>query len=121
MSFIFKKTGTVSNDVRLAFQTNGSNVDYYVDNVSIKEVSVIGINDASDDSTLYTNPTMSPSIVTLTGQYCDIDNNTISGSITLAPYASKILLSCFSNNDYACNNHETHDSAPSECTTIDDE
>ena len=47
-------------------------------------------------------------------KYCDVDNNTLEGTFTLQPYSSKILLSCFNNNDGYCNNKETSTTAPGE-------
>lgn len=116
LSFIFTQPVSVTNDARVDFTTDGANVDYSLDNISIRDVSAF-TNTVSDDFSLRTNPTPDAVSVDLgSAKYCGIDNVAVSGSFTLAPFASKILLACFNNNDRVCNNHETFATAPLDCT-----
>jgi hypothetical protein len=48
---------------------------------------------------------------------CDLNWNVVS-SINLEPFESIVLLSCFCNNDVACNNRETIATCPADCTEI---
>lgn len=118
VSFTFKASKTLSN-ARIDFSTGVA--DYYIDNVSIRPVSLFK-NNTSDDGVIYINKTLSNSTVNLgVNKYCSLNNSAVPGSFILSSFSSKVLLSCFNNNDRTCNNHETHDSAPLDCTGVNDE
>lgn len=64
----------------------------YVDNVNIYKVAVEKI-DSTQMSKLFINPTASTSSQSLNGiTYKDLDGNVVTGSITLQPFSSKILI-----------------------------
>ena len=117
IAFVFMSTTAVTN-AQIAIGSLAADSLYYIDNISVKEVTAT-YNDASDDMAIYYNETTVSKVVDLAGkQYCDVNNNVISGSITLTPYTSKIVLSCFNNNDGVCNNRETSETAPNEGCSI---
>jgi len=89
---------------------------YATSSSSTASSTIFVYNDPSDDAIIHYNETKTIKTIDLGGnKYCDVDNNTVEGAITLNPYSSKILLSCFNNNDFVCNNKESHDTAPNDC------
>ncbi len=120
-SFITDKKQTIrylytapvsQSNTTLTFYSNTAN--YYLNDVAIRPV-VATIHSSADDSILYTNSTFVDSTINLQEKYCDLDNNIISGNLTLAPFSSKILIKCFNNHDNVCNNRETNATTPSDC------
>lgn len=113
--FVFVFVATKSATARVDFGFSQSATQFSVDDVSLREVTV-SRNDTADDARIVVNDTATQSAVDLAGaQYCDVDGAVVGGQVTLAPYSSKILLSCFCNNDYQCNNRETATSCPNDC------
>jgi hypothetical protein len=106
-----------STDVRLAFgdgTTDGATYD--IDNVSMREASQVITNDPVDDSRIVFNAAPEAGVIDLGAtSYCDVTNQVISGSLSLGPFESRILLSCFCNNDGTCNNKETSQSCSGDC------
>ena len=96
VSYLFTAPVTQS-DTTLTFYSNTA--DYYLNNVSIRPADVT-IHSPADDSVLFTNSTFADSTISLDQKYCDLDNNLVSGNLTLAPFSSKILLK-------RCNSSET--------------
>jgi hypothetical protein len=102
---------------RFSFSARGSGaVTYWLDNVSVQEVTDLVVNDPADDSRLVvhagsTNVTLGLGVP----GYCDLENTPLGSDVTLAPFTSRILLACFCNRDGACNNHERTDTCPEDC------
>jgi hypothetical protein len=113
--FVFVFVATQSATARLDLGFSSSGTQFSLDDVSVREVDVFK-NDPADDSRILLNPTGEQLSVDLQGvQYCDVDNAVVAGPAVLPPYSSKILLSCFCNRDYQCNNKETVASCPQDC------
>ncbi|MBI5534770.1 MAG: right-handed parallel beta-helix repeat-containing protein [Deltaproteobacteria bacterium] len=113
--FTFVFVATKSATARLDFGFSKSGTQFSLDDVSVREVTV-SHNDPADDSRIIVNPTAADATTDLQGvQYCDVDGATVSGQVVLKPYTSMILLSCFCNNDYQCNNKETAATCPQDC------
>ena len=116
LTFTFTASQSLS-DARIDFVTSEANTHYWIDNVSLKEVSLV-TNDPADDMVLHYNPTQTSRTISLPAQqYVDVNNQAVSGSFTLPPYSSKILLATYNNNDRVCNNRETNQTAPNDCPT----
>jgi hypothetical protein len=112
-TFVFVATKSATARLDLGFSKSGT--QFSLDDVSVREVTV-SHNDPSDDSRIIVNPTAVDMTTDLQGvQYCDVDGATVSGQVVLTPYTSKILVSCFCNKDYQCNNKETAASCPQDC------
>ena len=91
-------------------------VTYDIDSVSIREASDVVMNDPADDSRIVFNASAVEQIIDLgDGSFCDVADEIVSGTLTLAPFESRILLACFCNLDGSCNNHETAQSCPGDC------
>lgn len=119
-SFVFTSEVTIPN-ARIDFVTDAADTNYFLDNVVIREVTA-EFNDTTDDTAIRTNQTSSSSTITLgSSRYCGLDNRDAGSSFSLAAYGARVLLSCFDNADGACNNHETHGTAPDECGGVGDE
>lgn len=100
----------------LMFNIDTNSADYNIDNVSIRPVT---LHDHSRDSSIYFNTLQHDVTINLAEiDYCDTDNNVVSGGITLAPFTAKVLLHCFNNQDGVCNNRESHTSSPLDCQDI---
>lgn len=66
---------------------------YWLDNVTFAPVEAT-LNDASQQSVLFINPTAEPKTIALkNGHYLDLKGNSVTGSTTLAPFTSQILVS----------------------------
>jgi parallel beta-helix repeat protein len=112
--FVFVFAATSSATVRLDFGWNAT-TQFSVDDVSVREVDIFS-NDPADDSRILLNPSDTELSVELQGvQYCDVDNEVVAGTAVLPAHSSKILLSCFCNKDYQCNNKETSATCPQDC------
>jgi len=89
------------------------------DNTSRYLSDIFGIsiyNNFSDDYELLINTEHEDKEFILDKDMCDLDNNVVLGSVNLEPFESRVLYSCFCNNDVACNNRETIESCPADCT-----
>jgi len=63
-----------------------------LDNLSFEPVDAV-LNDATRQSVLFTNPTENDKTISLEGTtYRDLSGKTVTGSITLAPFSSQILI-----------------------------
>ncbi|MFH1262863.1 MAG: right-handed parallel beta-helix repeat-containing protein [Pseudomonadota bacterium] len=113
-AFIVKSAQTLQ--ARLQFQSGPTTgVDYYFDNVTLKEASDITYNETWDDSRILFNASSVERTLPLGEPYCDLQGNVVSGSVPLGAFESQVLLSCFCNRDGGCNNRETKDTCPSDC------
>ena len=65
----------------------------WLDNVSFEPIEVGNFNDATQRAQLFTNPTENPSTISLgAATYRDLEGQPVSGSLTLAPFTSQILV-----------------------------
>ncbi|HEC84294.1 MAG TPA: right-handed parallel beta-helix repeat-containing protein [Thioploca sp.] len=79
---------------KMLFTTQNYDADtFWLDNVTFELVDAT-LNDATQKSVLFTNMTAeNPKTISLEGQtYLDLDGNTVTGSIALAPFSSQILI-----------------------------
>ena len=106
-----------STQVRVRFASGPTDgVTYDIDNVSLREASDIVTNDPSDDSRIVFNAAAQQQAIDLgQGSYCDLAGNVVTGTVTLGPFESQILLTCFCNHDGSCNNRETAQTCASDC------
>ena len=66
--------------------------NYWLDNVTFEPVDAT-LYDATKKSVLFTNPTANAKTISLEGKsYWDLNGNTVTDSITLAPFTSQILI-----------------------------
>ncbi len=66
--------------------------NYWLDNVVIEPVDATW-NDPKKQSVLFTNTSAEPKTINLQGTtYLDLDGNTVTGSLTLEPFTSQILI-----------------------------
>jgi parallel beta-helix repeat protein len=79
------------NNASLYFEVNNQNVGFWLDNIELNEVNVT-MNNPDDYIRFEYNPTQSSKTVALSGNYLDAKNTVYSGSVTLAPYSSVILM-----------------------------
>jgi parallel beta-helix repeat protein len=76
----------------LFITTQDSANTYWLDDVYFEQVTVT-LNDATQQSPLFMNPTAQPKTMSLGGTtYYDLDGNEVTGSITLDPFSSQILV-----------------------------
>ncbi|MGB9773467.1 MAG: T9SS type A sorting domain-containing protein, partial [Bacteroidota bacterium] len=76
----------------LTLQFNAPSGTYYIDNVSILQVSVSWI-DPESVFPIFINETSSPAMINLpSGTYLDLDSNLVGPSIILPPFSSMILV-----------------------------
>jgi parallel beta-helix repeat protein len=108
-------TGTQNSSGRLDFQLHQNDTAFWIDNIYITEVNDIAYNDESDDFLMLYNEERADKTFTLSQDYTDIYGTKVSGSVTLTPYTSQLLLAMYCNNDYVCNNLETYSSCPNDC------
>jgi hypothetical protein len=89
-----------------------------LDNVSLRVAESATPNDRSDDSRLIWNATAAPRNVEIGAeQWCDLaTGEPLASTVTLPAFSSQILLGCFCNRDGACNNRESAQSCPEDCT-----
>jgi parallel beta-helix repeat protein len=109
-------TGEFNLSSRLDFQMHQANTTIWLDDVYLTEINSIVYNDKSDDFLLLYNNEVETQTFTLSQDYTDIYGTKVSGSVTLAPYTSQLLLAGYCNNDYVCNNLETYSTCPNDCT-----
>ncbi|NJO17901.1 MAG: right-handed parallel beta-helix repeat-containing protein, partial [Thioploca sp.] len=65
----------------------------WLDNVSFEPIEAGNFNDATQRAQLFTNPTASPSTISLgAATYRNLEGQPVSGSLTLAPFTSQILV-----------------------------
>ncbi|MFT4304919.1 MAG: LamG-like jellyroll fold domain-containing protein, partial [Candidatus Woesearchaeota archaeon] len=111
-SFLFTGTEDIHN-ARIYIHTR--NTTLFIDDISLRKVEAY-YNDVEDDFLLLVNrDRYNEKTFVLDQIYCDIDNNDVSGSITLEPFSAKVLLACYCNNDGVCNNKETYLTCPNDC------
>lgn len=93
-SFVFR-ADTNDASMRVAINLWMPDSLVYIDNVYLYEVSTQRI-DSTVTNKLFTNTTIAAQVVSLGGiTYKDLDGSLVTGSITLQPYSSRILI-----NDY---------------------
>lgn len=86
--FTASESGT---DAVVMFQIDGEGPTFWLDNIRLQEGVPIQ-NNPDDFIKLFYNPTLKDSVITLTDVYRDVKNQAYSGSFTLKPYTSVILL-----------------------------
>jgi parallel beta-helix repeat protein len=85
-------TPTYSNGAaRVNFYVNNSSPDYWLDNVKLYKVNTT-YDDPLKRNLIFINSTNASKTFPLPQTLYDLDNNAVSGSITLTPYTSKILV-----------------------------
>lgn len=88
--FLFKVASTQSS-AAIQFYIPSVDSTLWLDNIQLHEVTATMTN--PDDSIRFEyNATQSPRSFTLSGSYVDVKNNPYSGTVTLQPYTSIILL-----------------------------
>lgn len=87
---IFKPTYT-TNPARVNFYVNEESPDYWLDNIKLFKVKA-DYDDPLQHNFIFINSTNQTKTIPLNKTYVDVDNNTASGSITLQPFSSKILI-----------------------------
>lgn len=65
--------------------------NYSLDNIKLQEVSTVSV-DPLTQNLFFVNSSDAAQTIPLTGNYIDVDGNPVSGSITLQPFASKVLI-----------------------------
>ncbi|MBI2341938.1 MAG: right-handed parallel beta-helix repeat-containing protein [Deltaproteobacteria bacterium] len=73
-------------------------------------------NDTKDDYLILANHENEAKEFPLGVEYCGLEGNSYSGNLTLKPFESRILLSCYCNYDYLCNNSENASTCPNDCS-----
>jgi gliding motility-associated-like protein len=89
-TYIFKANESQTN-ARLCFKNMKPNSEVWIDDISLVPVEVT-YDDPKERSQLFINPSDNPKTIALSANYWDIDQNEVSGSLTLAPWSSKILI-----------------------------
>lgn len=87
--FLFTAPSTVSNAM-IAFEIGGSDCPFWMDNFQVYEAEVAAVN--ADDYIRFEYATSKSKVVTLNGNYVDAKNKLYSGSITIAPFSSVVLI-----------------------------
>jgi parallel beta-helix repeat protein len=80
-----------TNPARIDYDVNTNAPDYWLDNIRLLKVKVL-YDDPLKRNLIFINKTNSTKKITLSQTLYDLDDHAVSGSITLAPYSSKILL-----------------------------
>jgi parallel beta-helix repeat protein len=80
-----------TNPVRIVYSLSTSAPDYWLDNICLQKVKV-KYDDPLKRNLIFINKTNSTKKISLPQTLYDLDDKPVSGSITLAPYSSKILL-----------------------------
>ncbi|MCK5877161.1 MAG: right-handed parallel beta-helix repeat-containing protein, partial [Candidatus Marithrix sp.] len=89
---MFFKSPVTTEYGKLVLTTQDYDANYWLDNFTFEPVTVV-LNDAQEQSKLFMNPTENPLVVDLGGiTYQDLFGKTITGSVTLEPFSSQILL-----------------------------
>ncbi|QMW04001.1 right-handed parallel beta-helix repeat-containing protein [Spirosoma foliorum] len=86
----FTPTDSDSNAV-VMMQIDGEGPTFWLDNVRLQEDAPIR-NNPDDFIKLFYNPTLRDSVITLEGVYRNVKNQIYTGSFTLSPFSSTILL-----------------------------
>jgi len=88
----FQSPVTTNFGKMLLFTTQDSANTYWLDNFTFEPVTVT-LNDATQQSPLFMNQTALSKTISLGGTtYYDLEGNPVTGSITLAPFSSQILV-----------------------------
>jgi parallel beta-helix repeat protein len=80
-----------TDPARIDYDVNTSAPDYWLDNIRLLKVKVL-YNDPLKRNLIFINKTNSKKKFALSQTLYDLDDHAVSGSITLPPYTSKILL-----------------------------
>jgi len=77
---------------RILFSTKDLPFTYWLDNFTLEPVDAV-LNDATQQSKLFMNTTENPRTIDLKGTtYLDLNGDTVTGSLTLQPFSSQILI-----------------------------
>ncbi|MEO6693668.1 MAG: hypothetical protein ABIY50_03680, partial [Ignavibacteria bacterium] len=96
-SFVFKADTTDNTDARFSIDLVLPDSLLYVDNVNLYRVNVSKL-DSSIMSKLFVNVNSTVQNISLNGTvYKDLDGNLVTGSISLDPYSSRILINDFAS------------------------
>ncbi|MCV6639158.1 right-handed parallel beta-helix repeat-containing protein [Candidatus Albibeggiatoa sp. nov. NOAA] len=96
--YLFKMQA-ISEDMRLFFYMEQDDPDYWLDNVSLQQVNLRPAMPATERSKIFINPYPEARQYNLGGlPYRDLDGNTVSGKIEVAPFSSQILVRTDASN-----------------------
>jgi parallel beta-helix repeat protein len=84
---------------RMDFAMGGDGSHFFIDNVVVRKVTATPVN-ARAQNPIFVNSTNAAQTFLLPGSYFDIDSVAVVGSITLAPFTSKILIKVSDCVDY---------------------
>jgi hypothetical protein len=79
------------SNVMVAFELNGTDCPFWLDNLQVQEAEVSLIN-AEDYMRLEYNGTATAKTVTFSGTYTDAKNNQYTNKATIPPYSSLLLM-----------------------------
>lgn len=114
-AFTFAFVGTKAATGRLDFGLPQTSTSFSLDDVSLLEAEIF-TNDSSDDSRILYNASSATTRVDLGAErWCAEDGTEVTGVVELAPFTSRILVSCFCNGDFECNNRETKAGCAKDC------
>jgi len=88
--FLFTAPASVTNTI-IAFEIAGSNCPFWLDNVQVYEAEVAVVN-PDDYMRFEYNGSSKPKSVALNGNYVDAKNNLYTGTISVAPFSSLVLI-----------------------------
>ncbi|EDN71430.1 protein containing Calx-beta domain [Beggiatoa sp. PS] len=90
---MFFQSPVTTSTGKILFTTTQDDADtYWLDNVTFEPVTVV-LNDATQQSPLFINPTALSKTISLgSTTYYDLEGNPVTGNITLAPFSSQILV-----------------------------
>lgn len=91
--FLFSPTATESN-ASMQFEIDEADSTLWIDNIELYEANVT-LTNPDDYIRFEYNATQLPKTITLSDSYIDVKNNPYSGSLTLQPFTSIILLKKF--------------------------
>jgi hypothetical protein len=88
--FLFTATSTETN-VMIALELGGRDCPFWLDNFQVFEANIT-LNDPNDYMRFEYNGTSKSKTVLLSGNYVDAKNQAYTGSVTINPYSSVILI-----------------------------
>ncbi|MBL0349699.1 MAG: right-handed parallel beta-helix repeat-containing protein [Elusimicrobia bacterium] len=115
-TFAFHFTPSVNlPNTRLDFESPGGMATaYWLDDVQLVPVTAV-LNDPLKAMRVLANDTDTPQSFPLSGRAADVSGTIVDSAVLLPPWTIKPLLFPYDNADGACNNRETHATAPGDC------
>lgn len=83
----------ITDDMRLFFEVERDDPDFWIDNVSLQQVSIKPSPASDQRFPLLVNDTAATQTISISGNHQDIFGNAVGNSVTLEPYSSQILIS----------------------------